>query len=67
VQVPQAMVGALAKTYYAEKMGLDPAKVYVVSVMPCTAKKFEIIRSKEMHSSGFWTLTSLSPPASWPG
>jgi NADH-quinone oxidoreductase subunit G len=51
---PQAMVGALAKTYYAEKMGLDPAKVYVVSVMPCTAKKFEIIRSKEMASSGFW-------------
>jgi iron-only hydrogenase group A len=51
---PQAMVGALAKTYYAEKMGLDPAKVYVVSIMPCTAKKFEIIRSKEMKSSGFW-------------
>jgi NADH-quinone oxidoreductase subunit G len=51
---PQAMVGALAKTYYAEKVGLDPAKVYVVSIMPCTAKKFEIIRSKEMHSSGFW-------------
>jgi len=51
---PQAMVGALAKTYYAEKMGLDPAKVYVVSFMPCTAKKFEIIRSKEMASSGQW-------------
>jgi NADH-quinone oxidoreductase subunit G len=50
---PQAMVGALAKTYYADKMGLDPAKVFVVSVMPCTAKKFEIIRSKEMRSSGF--------------
>jgi iron-only hydrogenase group A len=50
---PQAMVGALAKTYYADKMGIDPAKVYMVSIMPCTAKKFEIIRSKEMHSSGF--------------
>ncbi len=50
---PQAMVGALAKTYYAEKQGLDPAKVFVVSVMPCTAKKFEIIRSKEMRSSGY--------------
>jgi NADH-quinone oxidoreductase subunit G len=50
---PQAMVGALAKTYYAEKMGLDPAKIYVVSIMPCTAKKFEIIRSKEMASSGY--------------
>jgi iron-only hydrogenase group A len=51
---PQAMVGALAKTYYADKMGLDPAKIYVVSIMPCTAKKFEIIRSKEMASSGHW-------------
>jgi NADP-reducing hydrogenase subunit HndD len=50
---PQAMVGALAKTYYAERMGLDPGKVFVVSVMPCTAKKFEIIRSKEMRSSGY--------------
>jgi NADH-quinone oxidoreductase subunit G len=50
---PQAMVGALAKTYYAEKMGLDPAKIFVVSIMPCTAKKFEIIRSKSMRSSGF--------------
>jgi NADH-quinone oxidoreductase subunit G len=34
-------------------MGLDPAKIYVVSIMPCTAKKFEIIRSAEMQSSGF--------------
>ncbi len=50
---PQAMVGALAKTYYAEKMKIDPAKIYVVSIMPCTAKKFEIIRSKDMSSSGF--------------
>jgi NADP-reducing hydrogenase subunit HndD len=50
---PQAMVGAMAKTYYAEKMGIDPAKIYVVSIMPCTAKKFEIIRSKEMKSSGY--------------
>jgi NADH-quinone oxidoreductase subunit G len=50
---PQAMVGALAKTYYAEKIGLDPAKIYVVSIMPCTAKKFEIIRSHEMSSSGY--------------
>ena len=50
---PHAMVGVLAKTYYAEKLGLDPAKIYMVSVMPCTAKKFEIIRGKEMASSGF--------------
>jgi NADH-quinone oxidoreductase subunit G len=50
---PHAMVGALAKTYYAEKQGIDPAKMYVVSIMPCTAKKAEIIRSKEMSSSGY--------------
>ena len=49
---PHAMVGALSKTYYAEKMGIDPAKIYMVSIMPCTAKKSEIIRSKEMRSSG---------------
>ncbi|MEG1873008.1 MAG: [Fe-Fe] hydrogenase large subunit C-terminal domain-containing protein, partial [Ruthenibacterium sp.] len=41
---PQGMFGALTKTYYAEKMGLNPADIVVVSVMPCTAKKFEIGR-----------------------
>jgi len=50
---PHAMVGALAKTYYAEKQGIDPAKIFMVSIMPCTAKKSEIIRSKEMASSGY--------------
>ena len=50
---PQSMVGALAKTYYAEKKGIDPSKIKVVSIMPCTAKKWEIVRSKEMSSSGF--------------
>ncbi len=50
---PQSMVGALAKTYYAEKMGLNPAKIRVISVMPCTAKKWEIVRSKDMSSSGY--------------
>jgi len=49
---PQAMVGALAKTYYAEKMDIDPKDLFVVSIMPCTAKKFEIQRSEEMSSSG---------------
>jgi NADP-reducing hydrogenase subunit HndD len=38
---PQGMFGAVAKTYYAEKMGLDPKDIFVVSIMPCTAKKFE--------------------------
>lgn len=50
---PQSMVGALAKTYFADKMGIDPAKIRVVSVMPCTAKKWEIVRSEDMKSSGF--------------
>ena len=49
---PQAMVGALSKTYYAQKMGLDPKKIVAVSIMPCTAKKWEIIRSETMYSSG---------------
>ena len=38
---PQQMFGALAKTYYAEKNGLDPKNIVCISVMPCTAKKFE--------------------------
>ncbi len=41
---PQGMFGATAKTYYAEKMGIDPEKIYMVSVMPCTAKKYEAER-----------------------
>lgn len=49
---PQQMFGALAKTYYAQKIGIDPAKIVVVSVMPCTAKKFEAARP-EMRSSGY--------------
>ena len=38
---PQQMFGAVCKTYYAEKLGIDPKDIVVVSVMPCTAKKFE--------------------------
>lgn len=41
---PQQMFGAVLKTYYAEKMGIDPKKIVSVSIMPCTAKKFEIGR-----------------------
>ncbi len=41
---PQQMFGALAKTYYPKKLGMDPKNVVVVSVMPCTAKKFECAR-----------------------
>ncbi|MDK2822746.1 MAG: NADP-reducing hydrogenase subunit HndD [Clostridia bacterium] len=49
---PQQMFGTLAKTYYAEIEGIDPAKIFSVSVMPCTAKKFEADRP-EMNDSGY--------------
>jgi NADP-reducing hydrogenase subunit HndD len=49
---PQQMFGALAKTYYAKKRNIDPSKVVSVSIMPCTAKKFEADRP-EMRASGF--------------
>ena len=41
---PQGMFGSVAKTFYAEKMGINPEDIFVVSVMPCTAKKFEAER-----------------------
>ena len=44
---PQQMAGAIFKTYYAEKAGIDPKDIVSVSVMPCTAKKFEIGREDE--------------------
>ncbi len=44
---PQQMTGAMIKTYYAEQAGLDPHNIVVVSVMPCTAKKFEIGRDNQ--------------------
>lgn len=44
---PQQMTGAIIKTYYAEKEGLDPKNIVVVSIMPCTAKKFEIQREDQ--------------------
>ena len=49
---PQQMFGALAKTYYAQKRKIDPSKIVSVSVMPCTAKKYEADRP-EMRASGF--------------
>lgn len=48
---PHQMFGALIKTYFAEKEGIDPSKIYVVSVMPCIAKKFERTR-EEMKNDG---------------
>jgi NADH-quinone oxidoreductase subunit G len=49
---PQEMLGVMSKTYYAEKLGIDPKNIYMVSIMPCTAKKYEIGRSEEMFASG---------------
>ncbi len=44
---PQQMFGAVVKTYYAEKLGMDPKDIYVVSIMPCVAKKFEKTRDNQ--------------------
>jgi NADP-reducing hydrogenase subunit HndD len=49
---PHEMVGVLSKTYYANKNNIDPSRIYMVSIMPCTSKKYEIARSGEMFSSG---------------
>lgn len=49
---PQQMFGAVIKTWYAEKFGIDPAKIVSVSVMPCTAKKFEVGRD-DQNASGY--------------
>ncbi|HPS40318.1 MAG TPA: [Fe-Fe] hydrogenase large subunit C-terminal domain-containing protein, partial [Candidatus Cloacimonadota bacterium] len=49
---PHQMVGTMVKTYWAEKMKIDPDKIFLVSVMPCTAKKYEIERMEDMYASG---------------
>ncbi|HQA58700.1 MAG TPA: NADH-dependent [FeFe] hydrogenase, group A6 [Acetivibrio sp.] len=49
---PHEMFGAVLKSYYAEKNGIDPSKIFVVSIMPCTAKKFEAQRP-EMSATGY--------------
>ncbi len=49
---PQQMGGAVIKTYYAEKAGIDPKNIFSVSIMPCTAKKFEVTRDDE-DASGY--------------
>ena len=49
---PQQMFGTLVKTYYAEKTGINPRDIFVVSIMPCTAKKYEV-RREEMRQHGW--------------
>jgi NADH-quinone oxidoreductase subunit G len=50
---PQQMMGAMIKAYWAEKANIDPAKIVSVSIMPCTAKKWEIQRNDDMKSAGY--------------
>lgn len=49
---PHEMFGAVAKSYLADKLGIDPAKMFVVSVMPCVAKKWETIRHELRNEAG---------------
>ncbi|NUQ61157.1 MAG: iron hydrogenase small subunit [Pirellulales bacterium] len=49
---PMSMVSTLAKTYYAEKKGIDPSQVYMVAVMPCVAKKYESRRPEHLMPGG---------------
>jgi NADH-quinone oxidoreductase subunit G len=49
---PQQIMGAMVKAYWAQKAGIDPDKVYSVSIMPCTAKKWETKRNDDMKSAG---------------
>ena len=55
---PHQMFGALIKTYFAEKERIDPKKIYVVSVMPCIAKKFERQR-EEMQNDGLYDVDNV--------
>lgn len=49
---PHMMLGALTKSYFAEKEGIDPSKIFVVSIMPCTAKKYEANRPEMANEAG---------------
>ena len=55
---PHQMFGAILKTYYAQKEGIDPEKIYTVSVMPCIAKKFESKRP-EMKENGLYDVDNI--------
>ena len=55
---PHEMYGAVIKSYYAEKAGIDPKNIYVVSVMPCTAKKYEAQR-EELSVNGLIDVDSV--------
>ncbi|MBP1626051.1 MAG: hydrogenase, Fe-only [Holophagaceae bacterium] len=56
---PQQMLGAVLKTYYAKKTGIDPRTIFSVSVMPCTAKKFESVRPEFNAAGRYWKNDAL--------
>ena len=56
---PHQMFGAILKTYYAEKEGINPEKIYTVSVMPCVAKKFERQREEMKNSAGLYDVDNV--------
>jgi len=51
---PQQMLGAVAKTFAAERLQIDPRRMFVVSIMPCTAKKIEAAREEMNSASRYW-------------
>ncbi len=50
---PHQILGVLSKTFYAKENNIDPSKIFMISIMPCTAKKYEITRSGAMSASGY--------------
>ena len=60
---PQQMFGAVAKTFYAEKTGIAPESMRVVSIMPCTAKKGETKRPGMDSASLWWAAKDSAKPA----
>lgn len=57
---PQQMLGPIAKTYYAQKKGIAPENIFVVSIMPCTAKKYEAARPEMNAASRYWKNPNIS-------
>lgn len=56
---PHEMLGVMSKTYFAEKNKIDPSKIFMASVMPCTSKKYEITRTDEMFASGYQDIDTV--------
>lgn len=53
---PQQMFGAMMKSYYAKQAGIDPKDIFVVTAMPCTAKKYEVRREDQAAVDGLWDI-----------